>query len=134
MFECFLCLILSFVCDSSLFVSAHALEYSKYWFGEDAKVETDPSVKEAQIEYTKYLFIQALKVDPDDTHTLYQYANFFYHAGQYDLAEVCSDRFDEFCERLFCSFCCVLNLFDLLLLLVFRLRSSLGMGAQIADC
>jgi hypothetical protein len=85
---------------------SHSVEYSKYWFGEDAKVESDPSVKEAQIEYTKYLFIQALKVDPDDTHTLYQYANFFFHAQQYDLAEVgIADDCESFC--FVCLFGCL---------------------------
>jgi hypothetical protein len=52
------------------------------------KHETDPALKEAQIEYIKYLFIQCLKMDPDDTHSLYQYANFLFHAQQYDQAEV----------------------------------------------
>lgn len=67
------------------------LEYSKVWFGSDSQTDevVDPELKEAQIEYIKYLFIQAIKSDPDDTHTLYQYANFFFFIKQYDLAEVC---------------------------------------------
>lgn len=69
-----------------------ASEYSKIWFpphDDDRKEapKVDPERKEAQLEYIKYLFIQALKSDPEDTHTLYQYASFFYYTQQYDLAE-----------------------------------------------